>query len=62
MILHISIYSCWLHLRRIKGKDFKWAPGQIDGMIDISAEDLADLYEFAAEYAQSRNLERVNTS
>jgi len=31
-------------------------------MIDISAEDLADLYEFAAEYAQSRNLERVNTS
>ena len=38
----------------LKEQDFKWALGQIDGFIDVSAEDLVDLYEFAVEHAQSR--------
>lgn len=37
----------------LKVEDFKWALGQIDGFIDVSAEDLVDLYEFAVEHAQS---------
>jgi len=32
--------------------DFKWALGQMDGFIDVSAEDLVDLYEFAVERAE----------
>jgi len=38
----------------LKDEDFKWALGQMDGVIDVSAEDLVDLYEFAVEHAQSR--------
>lgn len=38
----------------LKEEDFKWALGQIDGVIDVSAEDMVDLYEFAVEHAQSR--------
>lgn len=38
----------------LEEQDFKWALGQIDGFIDVSAEDLVDLYEFAVEHAQSR--------
>lgn len=34
--------------------DFKWALGHVDGVIDVSAEDLVDLYEFAIEHAQNR--------
>lgn len=34
--------------------DFKWALSQMDGLIDVSAEDLQDIYEFAVERAQSR--------
>lgn len=34
--------------------DFKWALGQMDGLIDVSAEDLLDIYEFAVERAQAR--------
>lgn len=34
--------------------DFKWALGQIDGVIDVSTEDLVDLYEFAVEHAQEK--------
>ncbi len=36
-------------------EDFKWALGQMDGYIDISEEDLVDLYEFAIERARSRH-------
>jgi CBS-domain-containing membrane protein len=35
-------------------EDFKWALSQMDGLIDVSAEDLVDIYEFALERAQSR--------
>jgi CBS-domain-containing membrane protein len=35
-------------------EDFKWALSQVDGLIDVSAEDLVDIYEFALERAQSR--------
>ncbi len=38
----------------LKEEDFKWALVQMDGVIDVSAEDLVDLYEFAVEHAQSR--------
>jgi CBS domain-containing membrane protein len=38
----------------LKEADFTWALGQMDGFIDISEEDLVDLYEFAIEYAQNR--------
>jgi hypothetical protein len=34
---------------------------QIDSIIDVSAERLVDLHELAAEHAQCRNLERLNT-
>lgn len=35
-------------------EDFKWALSQMDGLIDVSAEDLVDIYEFATEHAQNR--------
>ena len=35
-------------------EDFKWALSQMDGLIDVSAEDLVDIYEFALERAQAR--------
>jgi len=37
----------------LKEDDFKWALAQMDGVIDVSEEDLVDLYEFAVEHAQS---------
>lgn len=38
----------------LKEEDFKWALSQMDGLIDVSAEDLQDIYEFAVERAQAR--------
>lgn len=38
-------------------EDFKWAVSQMDGLIDISTEDLIDIYEFALERAQQRKAE-----
>lgn len=35
-------------------EDFKWALSQMDAYIDVSEEDLVDLYEFAAEHALQR--------
>lgn len=35
-------------------QDFQWALEQMDGIIDVSEEDLVDLYEFALEHAQHR--------
>ncbi len=35
-------------------EDFRWALRQIDGVIDVSEEDLIDVYEFALEHAQKR--------
>jgi CBS-domain-containing membrane protein len=34
--------------------DYAWALTQMDGVIDVSSEDLVDLYEFAAEHAKNR--------
>jgi CBS-domain-containing membrane protein len=34
--------------------DFAWALRQMDAVIDISQEDLIDIYEFAVEHAQTR--------
>jgi CBS domain-containing membrane protein len=38
----------------LKEEDYQWALSQIDGVIDVSTEDLVDLYEFAAEHAKNR--------
>lgn len=35
--------------------DYAWALTQIDGVIDVTSEDLVDLYEFAAEHAKNRS-------
>lgn len=35
-------------------EDFGWALGKMDGVIDVSREDLVDLYEFAVEHAQQQ--------
>ena len=34
--------------------DFEWALGRMDGFIDVSKEDLLDIYEFALERANQR--------
>ena len=36
----------------LKEEDFTWALTQMDGVIDVSSEDLVDLYEFAVEHAR----------
>lgn len=33
-------------------EDFGWALSRMDGVIDVSREDLVDLYEFAVEHVQ----------
>ncbi|ODN66944.1 HPP family protein [Methylophaga muralis] len=40
--------------------DFHWALSQIDTVIDVSETDLVDLYEFAAEHAEQRNINQKN--
>lgn len=38
--------------------DFKWALDQMDGALDITEEDLVDVYEFAAEHAKQKGSKR----
>lgn len=38
----------------LTGEDFKWALSQMDGLIDVTEEDLVDIYEFAVERAEQR--------
>lgn len=38
----------------LSADDFKWALGQMDGLIDVTEEDLVDIYEFAVERAEQR--------
>ena len=38
----------------LTGEDFKWALNQMDGLIDVTEEDLVDIYEFAVERAEQR--------
>jgi len=45
---------------KLTEEDFKWAIGKIDGIVDITEEDLVDLYEFATEHAQ-KNHKKVRT-
>ena len=35
-------------------EDFEWALGKMDGFVDVSKEDLLDIYEFALERASQR--------
>lgn len=43
-----------LYYPKLKQDDFIWALSQMDDFIDISEEDLVDLYEFAVERALSQ--------
>ncbi len=44
-------------------EDFHWALSQMDGVVDVSAEDLVDIYEFALERTeQRRQADSVKTS
>lgn len=38
----------------LREEDFAWALRQMDAVIDVSEEDLVDLYEFALEHARAR--------
>ena len=38
----------------LSAEDFKWALSQMDGLIDVTEEDLVDIYEFAVERAEQR--------
>tara|TARA_R110002049_G_scaffold30385_4_gene104212 strand:- start:184 stop:915 length:732 start_codon:yes stop_codon:yes gene_type:complete len=46
---------------KLKEDDFIWALSQMDDFIDISEEDLIDLYEFAVERALSQKTESKET-
>jgi CBS-domain-containing membrane protein len=50
---HHSQFSQQQHSELLE-EDFNWALSQMDGVIDVSAEDLVDIYEFALERAQTR--------
>lgn len=41
-------------------EDFKWALTQLDGTVDVSIEDLVDLYEFSAEHAKAKKSNVAN--
>lgn len=47
-----------LRHRQLHENDFRWALNQMDSYIDITEEDLVDLYEFALEHAQKRGSSR----
>lgn len=53
---HHAQFQQTLHPQSIKlnEKDFAWALGKIDALIDVTEEDLVDIYEFAVEHAQAR--------
>ena len=40
-------------LPQLTEENFKWAISQMDGIIDVTEEDLVDLYEFAVEHANT---------
>jgi len=44
-----------LQHRQLYEEDFRWALSQLDSYIDITEEDLVDLYEFALEHAQKKS-------
>jgi CBS-domain-containing membrane protein len=37
----------------VRIEDIKWALQQMDSVIDVSAEDIASIYQLAAEHAQA---------
>ncbi len=39
----------------LEQNDIEWALSQMDGVIDVSEEDLAEIYELAVQHAQSRS-------
>lgn len=47
-----------LRHRQLYENDFRWALSQMNSYIDVTEEDLVDLYEFALEHAQKRGSSR----
>lgn len=43
-------------------EDFEWALGRMDGFVDVSKEDLLDIYEFALEHADQRRNSTTRSS
>ena len=39
----------------LEQNDIEWALSQMDGVIDVSEEDLAEIYELAVQHAQNRS-------
>ncbi|EEF78733.1 hypothetical protein MDMS009_2906 [Methylophaga thiooxydans DMS010] len=46
------------NLRPLYEDDFRWALSQMETYIDVTEEDLVDLYEFAVEHAQKKGNSR----
>lgn len=45
---------------RLHEDDIEWALGRMDGIVDVSTEDLVDIYELAEEHAQARQQASVH--
>ena len=41
---------------KLNEENFRWAIQQMDGIIDVTEEDLVDLYEFAIEHAMQKQV------
>ncbi len=48
------------HYPELLEEDFKWALNQMDGLVDVSAEDLVDIYEFALERSEQRRQDKTS--
>lgn len=53
---HHQEISSQSNIPKLNESDFKWAMTQMDGLIDVTEEDLVDLYEFAVEHANKSKL------
>lgn len=47
---------------RLEEDDIEWALGRMDGIVDVSKEDLIDIYELAVEHAETRRQAGVNSA
>lgn len=47
--------SCTLEIT-----DIRWALGQMDGIVDVSEEDLVDIYELALEHSLNKNNNQIH--
>jgi CBS domain-containing membrane protein len=45
----------------IEPSDLEWAASQMEGMLDVSVEDLTEIYQLAARHADERYLQALKT-